>query len=394
MASPIPIPISQAPGPAAAKPVPFGVNEVRLDARQWTAAFLIVAAVLMLVPWIWARLERFATGPDYRLPYTLSKDYWLYGRRVEQVTGCDKVLLIGDSVVWGEYVAPDGTLSHFLDGQSGATNRFVNLGLNGLFPLAQEGLIRYYGRAIRREKVLLQFNFLWLTSPKADLSSEKEQRFNHAGLVPQFAPRIPCYRADANDRLSIVVQRNIPFLQWVAHIQNTCFDQKSVPGWTLAMDDGSPPRCLNSCRNPLSQISLIVPSAPVDDPERGPKSSRHKPWSADGQGGVRHEWVELDASVQWHAFQRLVSELRARGNAVFVVVGPFNEHMLAADNKTTYRRLREETGAWLTQAQVPHVAPETLPGELYADASHPLTQGYELLAKEICATPQFQDWIK
>ena len=227
-------------------------------------------------------MERFETGPDYRLPYQLSKDYWLYGRRVSQVVNQDKVLLLGDSVIWGEYVAPDGTLSHFLNDQAGMTDRFVNLGLNGLFPLAQEGLIHYYGQSLRHEKILLQFNPLWLTSPKADLSSEKEEPFNHSRLVPQFTPRIPCYRANANERLSAIVQRTVPFLQWVGHMQNAYFDQKSVPSWTLEDDGGSPPRYPNAYRNPLAQISLTVPSAPADDPERGPKSPRHKAWSAEG----------------------------------------------------------------------------------------------------------------
>ena len=201
------------PPGSGGKEVPFGVNELRLDARQWAAALLIVAMVLLLTPWVWERCENFETGSDYRLPYQLSKDYWLYGRRVGQVVNQDKVLLLGDSVVWGEYVSPDGTLAHFLNERAGATNRFVNLGLNGLFPLAQEGLINNYGQSLRHEKILLQFNLLWLTSPKADLSSEKEQPFNHSSLVPQFTPRIPCYRADANERLSNIVQRNVPFLQ-------------------------------------------------------------------------------------------------------------------------------------------------------------------------------------
>ena len=208
--------------------------------------------VLLLTPWVWERLERFETGPDYRLPYQLSKDYWLYGRRVGQVVNKDKVLLLGDSVVWGEYVAPDGTLAHFLNEQAGATNRFVNLGINGLFPLAQEGLINYYGRSLRHEKILVQFNLLWLTSPKADLSSEKEAPFNHSRLVPQFTPRIPCYHADANERLNTIVQRTVPFLQWVGHIQNAYFDQKSILSWTLEEDGGSPPRYPNAYRNPLA----------------------------------------------------------------------------------------------------------------------------------------------
>jgi hypothetical protein len=385
----------QTNGPnSAANEVPFGVNEVRLNARQWVAALLIVAAVLLLTPWVWARLERFETGPDYRLPYDLSNDYWLYSRRLSQVVDKDQVLLLGDSVVWGEYVAPDGTLSHFLNHQAGATDRFVNLGLNGLFPLAQEGLIDYYGRSLRHEKIIIHFNPLWLTSPKADLSSEKEEPFNHSRLVPQFTPRIPCYRADANERLSIIVQRTIPFLQWVGHVQNAYIDQKSIPSWTLADDGGSPPSFPNAYRNPLAQISLYVPSASVDDPQRGPHSARHKAWSTEGQSQSRFEWVNLDTSLQWQAFQRLVKELRARGNSVFVLVGPFNEHMLVEDNRAVYRKLRDDIGQWLKQNQIPNAIPESLPSELYADASHPLTDGYQMLAENIFNDPQFSGWLR
>ena len=56
--------------------------------------------------------------------------------------------MLGDSVVWGEYVLPDGTLSHFLNQEAGQPDRFVNGGVNGLFPLAQEGLIDDYGHAL------------------------------------------------------------------------------------------------------------------------------------------------------------------------------------------------------------------------------------------------------
>jgi hypothetical protein len=381
-------------GPSSAvKEVPFGVNEVRLNARQWAAALLTVATVLLLTPWIWSRVERFETGPDYRLPYQLSNDYWLYGRRLGQIVERDKVLLLGDSVVWGEYVAPDGTLAHFLNEQDHETDRFVNLGLNGLFPLAEEGLITYYGQSLRHEKIVIQFNFLWLTSPKADLSSEREEHFNHSRLVPQFQPRIPCYRADANQRLGFVIQRSVPFLQWVGHMQDAYFGQKSVPSWTLEDDGGSPPRYPNSYRNPLAQISLTVPSAPEDDPERGPDSPRHKPWSAEGQRPTRFQWVNLADSLQWRAFQRLVNELRARGNAVFVVLGPFNEHMVVEESRATYCNLRSDIGEWLKQNQIAHSIPETLPSELYADASHPLTEGYRKLAECIYADPQFRSWL-
>ncbi len=381
-----------APSAPTGQAVPFGVNEVRLSARQWLATFVLFGLVALLTPRVWKHLERFETGPDYRIPYELSKDYWLYQRRLEQVAQPGKIVVLGDSVVWGEYVLPNGTLSHFLNQQAGQADRFINGGLNGLFPLAEEGLIACYSRPLRHQKVIVHCNVLWMTSPKVDLSTEKEEPFNHSRLVPQFSPWIPCYRADANERLSTLVQREVGFLQWVAHLQNAYFGQKSILSWTLEDDGGSPARYPNADRNPLAQISLTVPAAPPDDPQRGPKSARHKAWSTDGQGTTRFEWVELDASLQWRAFQRLLARLRARGNDVLVVLGPFNEHLLAEDNRPAYRKLRDGIATWLQQNQIPVVVPEILPSGLYADASHPLTEGYELLAKRIYADERFRRW--
>lgn len=372
----------------------FGVNEIRLTPRQWLVALVITAIILVFTPLAWERRQNFKTGPDYRIPYALSNDYWLFGRRVDQVVGQNKVILIGDSVIWGEYVAPDGSLSHFFNQQPGQNDRFVNLGVNGLFPLAQEGLIQYFGQSLRREKIIIQFNPLWLTSPQADLSAQKIQRFNHASLVPQIWQSIPCYRATPEDRLSIVVQRKFTFLQWVEHLQYACFDGKNIPRWTLADNGKNPPQYPNAYRNPLSQITLNVPSAPANDPDRGQASSRHKPWSAEGKTQTRFQWVPLDDSVQWHAFQRMVDELQSRGNSVFVLVGPFNEHLMTDENRESYEKIRAQIGDWLKQNRIPYATPDALPSELYADASHPLTEGYRQLAKLIFDDSQFQNWNK
>jgi hypothetical protein len=371
--------------------VPFGVNEMRLGARQWLLALFIVGLVAWLTPRLWEWIERFDTGPDYRIPYQLSNDYWLYGRRMRQVAHPGKIILLGDSVVWGEYVAPDGTLSHFLNRETGA-DRFVNGGVNGLFPLAEQGLFHDYAGALRNTKVILQCNLLWQTSPKVDLSAAKEDQFNHSRLVPQFFPRIPCYRADANERLSALAQRQIGFLAWVAHLQNAYFGQKSILGWTLEDDGGTPPHYPNAWKNPLGQITLAVPAAPKDDPQRGLGSPRHRPWS-DEHSATRFEWVALDASLQWQAFRKVVEDLRARGNEVLVILGPFNEHIMVEDNRRAYRELRDGVAAWLEHNHIPHFVPETLPSGLYADASHPLTQGYALLAQRLCADRAFKEWL-
>ena len=133
------------------------VNAMRLSARHWLAVVAIVVVVLLATPWLWKKVERFDTGADYRIPYSLSKDYWLYERRLERLTPTN-IAVIGDSVVWGEYVQSDGTLPHFLSEQSGQPGKFVNVGVNGLFPLAFEGLIRDYGAPLRGRKVILHCN--------------------------------------------------------------------------------------------------------------------------------------------------------------------------------------------------------------------------------------------
>ncbi|MFI5380523.1 MAG: hypothetical protein ACHRHE_14595 [Tepidisphaerales bacterium] len=395
MDKPAPDKLATTPVPAGTPAVepPFGMNEMRLTGRQWLITAAILLVCLLATPRLWKKVERFDTGPDYRIPYTLSKDYWLYERRLEQITDPSQVAVLGDSVVWGEYVQPAGTFSHFLGSETGPTGAFVNCGVNGLFPLALEGLVESYGGALRNRKIILHCNVLWMSSPKADLRVQKEETFNHSRLVPQCTPRIPCYRADASERLSVIIERNVGFSAWVGHIQNTYYDQRSIPAWTLQDDGGSPPIRPNAWRNPLKQITMVVPGEAADDPQRGPRSPRHKPWNHENAEPSRFDWVPLDDSLQWQAFQRVVGHLRSRGNDVLVVVGPFNEHMVAADQRPTYRAMRDGIAAWLAQNRVAFVVPDTLPSELYADASHPLTDGYALLARNICRLETFRQWL-
>jgi hypothetical protein len=245
---------------------------------------------------------------------------------------------------------------------------------------------------LQHRKVVLQCNVLWMSSPKADLQTQKEEKFNHSRLVPQFRPRIPCYKADTNERLGAIFERHVGFMSWVSHIQDCYFGQKSILSWTLEDDGGDPPVRPNAYKNPFAQITMTVPPPPVDDPQRGPQSSRHHPWSAGGNGPVQFDWVKLDTSLQWGAFQRLVGVLRDRGDDVLVVLGPFNEHMIAPESQAGYHKLHDGIAAWLAQNHIPHVVPEILPSDLYADASHPLTDGYALLAKQLYQNETFRRW--
>ncbi len=377
--------------PASTEP-PFGANDIRLNVRQWLTVLMIVLVFSTLAPVIWKRIEDFDAGVDYRIPYSLSSDYWLYQRRVEKIND-SSIPVIGDSVVWGEYVRPNGTLTHFLNLESGKAEQFVNCGVNGLFPLSLEGLVSSYASSLRNRKVIVQCNILWMSSPKADLSTDKEETFNHSSLVPQFSPNIPCYRADASVRLGSVFTRNIAFFGWVGHVDGVYFNQQSIPLWTLEKEGDDPPRSPNVWRNPFAQITFKVPGEPSNDPLRGPESPRHKAWNSGGSAPTSFDWVSLESSLQWHAFQRTVTLLKDRGKDVMVILGPFNKSMVAKDQRPTMNNIESGISQWLTTNSVSHIVPETLPANLYADASHPLTDGYALLAKRIAQDPIFQAWM-
>ncbi len=371
---------------------PFAAFAFRLNVREWTIVFIVVLIVILLTPVAWKKVERFETSPDYRIPYSLSKDYWLYNRRLSEVASEKPVFVIGDSVVWGEYVTANGTLSHHLSEQAPGKKQFINAGVNGLFPLALEGLVRYYGSAIKNQKVALHCNLLWLSSPRADLSSAKEEKFNHPRLVPQWSPALPCYRATVEERLEICLERQVSFLQWVNHLQNAYFDQMSIYAWTLADDGDYPPVYPNANKNPILRIRTVTPSEPLNDPQRGILSARHKPWSTTGVGTQNFEWVKLEDSLQWRALVKLVSLLEERGNDVLIIVGPFNEHIMTPENAAMFRQLQTEAVEQIRHGRTV-VVPRPLASELYGDASHPLTEGYRILAQQLLEDAEFLRWL-
>ena len=190
------------------------------------------------------------------------------------------------------------------------------------------------------------------------------------------------------------MERHFTFSQWASHLQICYFGQKNLLAWTLEEDSGNPVRYPNAFKNPFAQITLNVPVETSEPAERGPNSPRHRPWSTTGQGATRFEWVELQQSLQWAAFQRSVELLRSRGNDVFVLLGPFNEQIVMPENRVAYRRLRDGIVDWLSRNQIAFVAPEALPSQLYADGSHPLTQGYQLLAERLYTETPFRRWME
>lgn len=347
-------------------------NAFRLSGRQWLGVSLFAAALYTLAPVAWRRVERLEMTADYRLPYELNSDYWLWSRMAAQASATHDTVILGDSVVWGVYVKPGETLSHYLNAQEGR-DRYANLGMNGAQPVALRGLVEYYGGAIRGKRVLIQCNPLWMNSPKRDLREEEEYAFFHPELTPQFVPSIPCYKESASNRIGKVFDRNSPFHGWTTHLQFAYFGEgetpRTIPKWTLD----------HPYENPLRAITGKLPQ-PADQGKEQPIS-----WIEHGIPKDNMPWVDLARSIQWHSFLETVEILRQRGNTVMVLVGPFNEHLLKEPSRVKYQELKQGIEDGLKERKIPYVAPDPLPSEFYGDASHPLSAGYALLAKELVA---------
>ena len=346
-----------------------------MSLRDWLVAGAILVAVLTLVPMNWPRLESLPAGPNARIPYERGNDYWLFDQFSRQEAAAGKVLLVGDSVVWGHYVSSDEALSGQLNRRAGA-NRFANLGVDGIHPMAMEGLIRYYGPGIEGRSVMLHCNLLWMSSPRHDLRERKAFAFNHPRLVPQLVPWIECYDEGVAGRLAVAVGRELPSSRLAYHWQTACFGGKDIPSWTLD----------HPYENPLARIARPPAVGGSSGPAPG---ATQETWEQRQLGPMAAQWVNLDESFQWAAFQRAAGLLRGRGNRLFVVVGPFNEHMLTGAALEAYRRQVAGVEAWLAREGIPHWVAPALPRQEYADASHPLAAGYDRMALQLLSDKSF-----
>ena len=362
---------------AKEKAAPFDCSHaLRLSAREWVVVLVALTALICLAPAVWERVERFDPGGDYRMPYKLSNDYWHYRRHCRRACAREKTPVVGDSVVWGHYVAPDQTLSHYLNERSGST-RFANLGLDGTHPAALDGLLRHYAAGISGRAVLLHFNPLWMTSKKHDLQTTKEFRFNHPRLVPQFRLRIPCYRASFSTRLWAAIEQRVPFFSLTSHLRCAYWDNMGLHAWTLEHPAANP-------------VTPLWAGLPQPQPAGEPAPQARATVTARRQNPA---WVAPDESLQWRFFRHSILSLRQRHCDVFVLVGPFNEHTLGEPGKAGYDRVKSEIEAWLQAHEIPHLAPPPLPAALYVDTSHPIAQGYALLAKQLLENTAFRSWL-
>jgi len=351
-------------------------NPIRLAWREWALAALLCLAPLSLSPRLWPAAGTRLSRPDYRLPGELSSDYWMFRQWSRRAQALYSAVLLGDSVIWGQYVRNDDTLAHHLNGLAGR-RAFANLGVDGLHPGAMAGMIAYHGTAIESQPVLLHLNPLWMSSAEQDLQARGDVRFNHPKLLPQLLHRPPSYRPMLADVISAVLERNAVFLSWREHLKIAYLEGMAVQEWSLE----NPYAFLPAGRGPDSFSG--------DEPGSQPMT-----WRERGIGPQNLPWVEAAASYQWRSFKTTIELLRSRRNHVFVLLGPFNTHALTAGSQLRYHALVAAMKEWLDQERILYYAAPVLPTNLYADASHPLGGGYREIAKELFASASFRQWMR
>jgi len=359
------------------KAMPFGCNGLRLS---WKELLVVVPSTLVLVLWLlpycYGTWEKFNFNePDFRISYDFRDDYWVYGKWADYAACHYDVLFIGDSVVWGMYTGNSHTLSAFYNKKKGRPAA-ANLGIDGLHPVALEGLLADFGGAIRHKKVYLYFNALWLDDPKFDLTALPEhddagevKKFAvmHPRLIPQFDYSLHLYDEPFKQRIGNWEERHLPFYSLQNHLRNTFYDNHPLPEWMEK----------NPSHNPFSSIRREV--AVVETKH----VNRTDAWSARGNGKFAFAWVGLPDSRQWAAFLRTVRMLQRRGNNVTVLLGAFNNHLLDDDSLDRYCKLMDAAEERLETLKIKYIRVNELPSEDYGDASHPLASGYELIAGQI-----------
>ncbi len=361
--------------PQSTRPLPNS-NPIRLSPREWLAAALLCLVACWVVPARWPAAGTQLSRPDYRLPSELSSDYWAFRQWAAASGSRHLAVVLGDSVIWGQYARADDTLAHHLNAVTGQA-AFANLGVDGLHPAALEGLVSYYGADLSGRPVLLFLNPLWMTSAEQDLRGRGEARFNHPKLIAQVLHRPAAYHPAPADATGAVLERQVAFLGWKEHLKQAYYDGLAPAEWSL----DNPYALRPEGRGPDAFAS--------EDPGSPPA-----PWQERGIAPQDLPWVDAAQSYQWAAFQRTVALLRARGSRVFVLLGPFNTHALTERSRARYAALESAMVAWLDREKVPYLAPPPLPSELYADASHPLGAGYRRLAEGLSTDPSFAQWRK
>jgi hypothetical protein len=374
-------------------------NSVILNWKEWLITITLFLIIGFGIYFGWYRWEQFKPDPDYRSTCWEQRmsDYWAYARWTRYAQPRYKILMMGDSVFWGQEVRNDETISHFMNVESGKEN-FANLGIDGFTCAAMDGMMKYYSQYIHDTNVILQMSPLWISSTSRDMRGDgttgwnwffypkpqdmkKDWKFHHPLLVPQLSPRIHYYKS-INERLGYLFEHRSRLLPFVHHLMVEYYDNKSITSWVMA----------NPYKNPLSTITFKAAPMMAD------KQGLGTDWASRQKRGIRllnDPWLNLDESVMWNCYVDALKRLKNKKVNVFVLIGPYNTYNLTPESREKFFATIVEVKKRLDALGFPYFdsTQDLLPSNTYADQCHALKEGHALLAKDMFQDTKFKQWI-
>lgn len=309
---------------------------------------------------------------NYRIPYPMGEDYYLFSHYSAAVSNSEKIFFFGDSVIWGHYAEKDKTLTSWLNQLQGE-EQFANMGIDGIHPAALYGLVKKYSGKIKNKNIIVGINLLWMSSPRHDLSGEVNSDINHKKLLPQLNRTIPAYGAGIEERISSLINRECTFFAWINHIKMTRFADFSLYRWTLD--------------NPEKNIFAFFRKK--ETIYRVPEHMRK-----DGIPLQNISWVKPEDSIQWDYMKKTINLLKSRNNKVIAYITPYNIHTLTPESRKEYIEISEAIKKELNTAGVVSIAGIT-PGKVFfADSSHTGEAGYKILAEDLLKNSLFNSFIR
>jgi|GEM_PF-1776895 hypothetical protein len=384
---------SESPGhskkPACVSPAPCvtQTHSVMLSAREWIVAFVLVAVISVPVYFGWFEWERFSPGKDFRVTCWAEResDYWAFARWSRYARDKYDILLIGDSVIWGQETPNTETISHFLNkklneklsGKFGG-EPVANIGIDGLHMAGIRGMVKYYGRSLKGKNIILQLNPLWLSSEVRDLRGEGRISYHHPRLLPQLSRRIN-YNVPLGVRIGYLFDHYLRLPILIRHLMVNYYDNKSVAGWMLD----------NPYKNPFAAITFESTPVMADGQGRGID------WMAKEMKVIDTEFILPEESVQYGLYFDALERLKKMDANVFVHIGPFNTYAYTPESVETLKTALTAIKKQLDTAGVPWFdsTVDNLPSETFGDTCHLLTEGHEMLAENLIASDSFKAWI-
>lgn len=356
--------MSVSTGPWAPEKTPLSANALQLSPREWLAAAAGLLLVLLAFPAFRSTIKSPQLPADYRIPYALTDRYDLYERYSVLAAPRYDTLLVGDSCIWGQCADWNGTLSHHLNSLSGG-ERFANLGLDGMHPVALSVLMRHHASGIAGKPVILQANLFWFVSTGVRRTREDLLK-NRPNLGPRFGPTVTVYDERFLHLLGNWLEETPSLGRIQTRLQEMLPDRLDSLGWTLE----------HPYENPFRTLSFSLPM-----PEKkAPQTTT--PYLAT-RVSLDQKWDPIDKTPMWLGFKETVAILQEHGNKVTVMVGPYNEAVLSERSRAALGRIKESMAAWCTANDLRCLMPEPLAADLYTDTCHPTNEGYAELARRL-----------